>query len=93
MRKEWRGFKGNKWKSEVNLRDFIQNNYTPYEGDEKFLVGATDATNTLWGELQKLQKEESKKSIAVISCRKIKKLKPNYIKGLLIFKHGINNTT
>ena len=57
MKTAWRGFKGNKWKSEVNLRDFIQNNYTPYEGDEKFLVGATDATNTLWGELQKLQKE------------------------------------
>ena len=61
MKTAWRGFKGNKWKSEVNLRDFIQNNYTPYEGDEKFLVGATDATNTLWGELQKLQKEERAK--------------------------------
>lgn len=64
MKTAWRGFKGNKWKSEVNLRDFIQNNYTPYEGDEKFLVGATDATNTLWGELQKLQR----KSVPKVAC-------------------------
>ena len=61
MRKEWRGFKGTKWTEEVNLRDFIQNNYTAYEGDESFLAGPTDATNTLWGRLQELQKEERAK--------------------------------
>ncbi len=44
----WNGFKGNLWKTEVNVRDFIQENYTPYEGDESFLVGATEATQTLW---------------------------------------------
>ena len=49
------------WKEEVNVRDFIQNNYTPYEGDESFLVGPTEATDKLWGELQKLQKEERAK--------------------------------
>ena len=58
MKNEWRGFKGTKWLDDVNVRDFIQNNYTPYEGDESFLADATDATNKLWGRLQELQKEE-----------------------------------
>ena len=61
MRKEWRGFRGTKWTEEVNLRDFIQNNYSAYEGDESFLAAPTDATNTLWGRLQELQKEERAK--------------------------------
>ena len=61
MRTEWRGFKGNKWQSEVNLRDFIQNNYTSYEGDESFLAGPTHATETLWQKLRELQKEERAK--------------------------------
>ncbi len=61
MRKEWRGFKGTKWTEEVNLRDFIQNNYTAYNGDESFLADPTDATNSLWGRLQELQKEERAK--------------------------------
>ena len=60
-RKEWEGFSGRIWKEEVNVRDFIQHNYTPYDGDESFLEDATDATNKLWGELQKLQKEERAK--------------------------------
>ena len=51
MKTEWRGFKGNLWQSEVNLRDFIQNNYTSYDGDESFLAEPTQATNTLWGML------------------------------------------
>ncbi|WP_026526079.1 formate C-acetyltransferase [Butyrivibrio sp. VCD2006] len=58
MREQWRGFKGNKWTDEVNLRDFIQNNYTMYEGDESFLADATEATDKLWGKLQELQKAE-----------------------------------
>ena len=61
MGKEWRGFKGNKWKSEVNLKDFIQHNYTSYDGDENFLAGPTQATDTLWSELKELQKEERAK--------------------------------
>lgn len=61
MRNEWRGFKGTKWTEEVNLRDFIQNNYTAYDGDESFLADPTDATNSLWGKLQELQKEERAK--------------------------------
>ena len=58
---QWDGFKGRRWKEGVNVRDFIQNNYTPYEGDESFLEGATEATDKLWGRLQELQKEERKK--------------------------------
>ncbi len=57
----WNGFKGKRWRNEVNLRDFIQNNYTAYEGDDSFLVGPTKATTDLWGMLQKLQKEERAK--------------------------------
>ena len=55
---QWNGFKGRLWKQEINVRDFIQNNYTPYDGDESFLAGPTDATNKLWGKLQELQKQE-----------------------------------
>ncbi len=61
MRQEWRGFTGKKWLDEVNMREFIQNNYTPYDGDEQFLAEPTDATNKLWGMLQVLQKEERAK--------------------------------
>ncbi len=57
----WNGFRGRHWKEDVNVRDFIQNNYKPYEGDESFLEGPTSATEELWGELQKLQKEERAK--------------------------------
>ena len=57
----WDGFEGRQWKEEINVRDFIQKNYTPYTGDESFLAGPTDATNKLWGALQKLQKEERAK--------------------------------
>ena len=55
------GFEGKKWKEEVDVREFIQANYTPYDGDESFLEGPTDATNKLWGILQGLQKEERAK--------------------------------
>lgn len=62
MKEQWRGFRGTKWQDEVDVRDFIQNNYTPYDGDESFLADATDATDQLWGELQRLQKEERAKN-------------------------------
>ena len=58
---QWEGFEGSLWKEEVNVRDFIQKNYTVYDGDESFLAGPTDATNKLWGILQGLQKEERAK--------------------------------
>ena len=61
MRTEWQGFKKSLWQDEVNVRDFIQNNYTPFGGDEKFLAPPTDATRTLWNRLQQLQSEERAK--------------------------------
>ena len=54
----WSGFAGRKWKEDVDVRDFIQKNYEPYDGDECFLANPTEATKKLWGELQKLQKKE-----------------------------------
>ena len=61
MRTEWQGFKKSLWQDEVNVRDFIQNNYTPFDGDESFLAGPTEATKKLWGRLQELQAEERAK--------------------------------
>ena len=58
---QWKGFKGTKWRDDIDTRDFIQNNYTPYDGDESFLEGPTEATDKLWGKLQELQKEERAK--------------------------------
>ena len=58
---QWNGFKGRLWKEEINVRDFVQNNYKPYDGDESLLEGPTEATNKLWGRLQELQKEERAK--------------------------------
>ena len=56
--KAWDGFGGRIWKLECNVRDFIQNNYKPYDGDEGFLKGPTEATDRLWGKLKELQKKE-----------------------------------
>ena len=67
MRNEWRGFKGSKWTDDINVRDFIQNNYTPYDGDESFLEGPTEATAILWDKVQELQKEERAKG-GVLDC-------------------------
>lgn len=58
---QWKEFRGRLWKEDVNVRDFIQTNYTPYDGDEKFLEGPTEATDQLWGELQNLQRKEREK--------------------------------
>lgn len=55
---QWNGFSGRIWKEEINVRDFIQKNYTPYDGDESFLERPTDATNILWEKLQELQIKE-----------------------------------
>ena len=61
MKEQWRGFTGSHWVDDVNVRDFIQHNYTPYDGDESFLAGPTKSTDKLWGELQQLQHEERAK--------------------------------
>ena len=67
MNEAWRGFKGTHWLDDVNVRDFIQNNYTPYDGDESFLADPTEATDKLWGKLQELQKQEREKG-GVLEC-------------------------
>ena len=67
MKQEWRNFKGGHWVDDINVRDFIQNNYTQYDGAESFLADATEATNTLWDKVQALQKEERAKG-GVLDC-------------------------
>ncbi len=56
----WEGFTKGDWQNEVNVRDFIQKNYTPYEGDESFLAGATEATTTLWDKVMEGVKLENR---------------------------------
>ncbi|RHP35818.1 formate C-acetyltransferase [Lachnotalea sp. AF33-28] len=58
MRPEWDGFKGGKWLRTITVRNFIQNNFTPYEGDESFLCGPTDATKKLWDQVMDLSRQE-----------------------------------
>ena len=58
---EWNGFKGGRWEKEINVAEFVRLNYRPYDGDEKFLAPATEATEKLWTKLQDLQKEERAK--------------------------------
>ena len=58
MQEAWEGFKEGIWTGEVDVRDFIQKNYTPYEGDESFLAGPTERTKELWGEVLDLLLKE-----------------------------------
>ena len=58
MREEWRSFQKGVWEREINVRDFIQRNYTPYEGNEEFLCDATQATKELWDQVLDLSKQE-----------------------------------
>lgn len=60
---EWKDFKGKAWKDEINVRDFIQNNYTPYAGDDSFLAGPTDRTTKLWDEVLKLYEKKEKMAV------------------------------
>ena len=61
MQEAWEGFTGGNWQIEVDVRDFIQRNYTPYEGDESFLAGPTERTKDLWNTVLGLLEEERKK--------------------------------
>ena len=56
MRPEWRDFSGGVWEREINVRDFIQKNYTPYDGDDTFLAGPTQATRDLWAQVDRKRK-------------------------------------
>ena len=58
MRNEWKEFKGGRWETEIDVRDFIMNNYTPYDGDDSFLKGPTADTTALWNEVLELSKKE-----------------------------------
>ncbi|WIF95063.1 formate C-acetyltransferase [Caminicella sporogenes] len=80
--KEWQGFKKGKWISEIDVRDFIQKNYTPYEGDESFLVGPTDRTKDLWNKVLDLMKKEREKGILDVETKKVSTINshnPGYI--------------
>ena len=61
MRQEWDSFRGGVWEKEINVRDFIQKNYTPYDGDDSFLAGPTETTKELWEQVMELSEEERKK--------------------------------
>jgi formate C-acetyltransferase len=63
----WRGFRKGLWQTEINVRDFIQQNYTPYDGDESFLASATERTRKIWGRLTELFVEERRKGVLDIS--------------------------
>ena len=65
---EWLGFKKGKWSKEINVRDFIQKNYTPYEGDDSFLAGPTERTKELWNKVLELYKEETEKGVLDVSA-------------------------
>ena len=64
--KEWNKFKNGDWQKEINVRDFIQNNYTPYEGDSSFLTGTTEKTQKLWNEVLELYKKEKESNGGVL---------------------------
>ena len=67
LRDEWNGFTGGHWVDDINVRDFIQRNYTAYDGDDSFLAGPTDATDKLWGKVQELQAAERANN-GVLEC-------------------------
>src|SRR5690554_4660775 len=82
LRQEWYDFKPGSWTTEINVRSFIQHNYTPYEGDDTFLAGPTDRTKELWNEVLDLMKIENEKGIIGAETRKpstITTFGPGYI--------------
>src|SRR4030095_9555418 len=64
---KWEGFNPGLWQREINVRDFIQQNYTPYEDDESFLAPVTERTKNIWDQLTKLFVEERKKGVLDVS--------------------------
>lgn len=67
VRSAWDGFRGGLWRDEINVRDFIQQNYTPYEGDKSFLVGPTERTTAVWKKITDLFPEERAKGVLDVS--------------------------
>ncbi len=66
---QWNGFNKGKWTKEIDVRDFIQKNYSPYEGDDSFLEGATERTTKLWEKVSELMKEEREKGILDVETK------------------------
>ena len=79
----WRDFKGNNWKNEINVRDFIQSNITSYDGDETFLAPIADTTKKLWDKCQELLKEELKKGVLDIDTDNISGIN-HFVPGYII---------
>ncbi len=71
MRNEWNGFVVGDWCNKIDVRDFIQKNYTPYDGDESFLTGASERTNLVWNRCTDLLKEELKKGVLDIDVDRV----------------------
>ncbi|ADZ82811.1 formate C-acetyltransferase [Cellulosilyticum lentocellum] len=69
MFEQWNGFEAGIWSKEVDVRDFIQKNYTPYEGDSSFLQGPTEATTALWKQVLELMEEERRKGILDVETK------------------------
>ena len=63
MKEQWNDFKSGSWTKSIDVRNFIQTNYTAYEGDDSFLAGATEATTKLWAEVSELFKKERENGI------------------------------
>lgn len=68
---QWNGFKGRLWKEEINVRDFVQNNYKPYDGDESFLEGPTEATNKLWEDFRSYRRKKELRAAYLIWKQKL----------------------
>ena len=87
----WQGFKTGLWQKEINVRDFIQQNYQPYEGEGSFLAPATERTRNLWNRLSELFVEERKKGVLDVSTRlaiSIAKMKSSWVFKLRPLSNG-----
>lgn len=80
MKKEWQNFKDGKWTKEINVSDFIKNNYVSYNGNEDFLASKTKKTTVVWNKCEKLLKEELKKHVLDIDV--------DHMSGINVFKPG-----
>ena len=79
---EWNGFKGNLWKEQINVQDFINENYKEYKGDESFLTAATDKTQSVWSECERLLKLELENGVLDVETEivsGINNYRPGYI--------------
>jgi len=78
----WKGFKGEQWQQQVDVRDFVLNNYTPYDGDERFLESISPRTEAVWGTCQELMSQELKRGVLDVDTEKvsgINSFSPGYI--------------